>query len=147
MLFVCCCFLNAQFLDSAQLYFSPHTHERTAVLGRTNETTALQKTLEVENQFNYTHKSKQKKRERTYHATSVASLAELFVGAGGLGLGADLVGLHAGGIEADVDGLSSAHVGDWAGGISSTREAHVPLVVLESDEGLTIFSFICTSKG
>jgi hypothetical protein len=78
----------------------------------------------------------------------VASLAELSVGAGGPGLGADIVGLHTGGIEADIDGLASAHVGDWAGGVTSAREAHVPLAVLESDERLSVFfSIIYTGRG
>ena len=72
----------------------------------------------------------------TYRTTAVAGLAELAVRAGGLGLGANMVGVHARGIEADVDGLAGTHVCDWTGGIPSTGEAHAPLAVLESDKGL-----------
>lgn len=70
------------------------------------------------------------------HTTAVASLAELAVRAGGLGLRADIIGLHARGIEADVDGLAGTHVGDWTRGITSTGEAHAPFAVLESYKGV-----------
>lgn len=70
------------------------------------------------------------------HTTTMAGLGELAVRAGRLGLGSDIVGLHAGGVEANVDGLAGLHVGDWARGVSATREAHVPLAVLESNEGV-----------
>lgn len=66
----------------------------------------------------------------------MAGLAELAVGAGRLRLGADIVGLHARGIEADIDGLTGTHVGDWTGGVASTGEAHGIFAVLESNKGL-----------
>lgn len=66
----------------------------------------------------------------------MAGLGELSAGAGGLGLGLDVLGLHGRGQETDGDDLSGLHSGDGTRGVTTAGEAHGPLRVLVANEGL-----------
>jgi len=72
----------------------------------------------------------------TYHSTAMTGLRELTVRASWLGLALDLVGLHARGEKANVDGLTSAHVGHRSGRITTAGETHRPFAILVADECL-----------
>lgn len=68
----------------------------------------------------------------------MAGLGELAVGGDELGLLGNVRSLHARGKEADVDGLAGAEGSGLAaaGGIATAGEAHAPLGVLVTNEGL-----------
>lgn len=80
--------------------------------------------------------NKRQKDKGTYGTATVASLGELLVGAGGLGLGLDLASLHGRGQETDRDNLTSLQLGDGAGSVSTAGETLGPLAILVANEGL-----------
>lgn len=81
-----------------------------------------------------------KKSRYTYSSTTVTSLGELTVGGGDLGLLGKVLGLHAGGVEADGDDLAGLHVGDLAArSITTAGEAHGPFAVFVTNPGLVLF--------